>query len=99
MTLFGCLVLYFFFVHAQGAARRCGGLIALACAMSCLVCVACRSWNWKRTDGVQSQVCRRWRRKGRCARELEVSQKLRRLQIVRKDKDFDMKSQDWPRLT
>lgn len=96
MTLFGCLVLYFFFVHAQGAARRCGGLIALASAMSCVVCVACRSW---RSDGVQSEVCQRWRRKGRCARELEVSQKLRRLQITRKDKDMDVKSQDWPRLT
>jgi hypothetical protein len=44
VTGFGYLV-FFLYVHAQGAFRRRGGLIALARAMRCVVCVACKSWR------------------------------------------------------
>jgi hypothetical protein len=76
------------------------GLIESARATSGIVCVrGAQVLEIRSRDEVQSEVGVGVG-KGVCARELEVSQKLRRLQVVTKNKRLrhHSSSQDWPRL-
>jgi hypothetical protein len=65
-----CMSFFFLalFVHAQGAFRGCGGLIASARAISCVVCVR----DAQVLEIRRSEVCRR--RKGRSLRETSRGQ-------------------------